>query len=297
MTARFSSVCEATCPTASPRHQRPRAGAPREPLRDAHHQPPVEHDAQRRRGRHHHPLLHGAEGNDVEARGQLVAGEQRHDLAHLLLRGAGEDGPGMEVDEGDAASPAHHAVRRHRRVDAPREQAQGPPADARRQPARAALALQRVVGAIRQHLDPHVDVGPAQIHLPAAGGLDAAPELALDSPATCAERPCRRGWRAPGSARRRRPPRRGRRGRGRCPPPARRARARPGATARSWRCRRPGRCARARRPSPPPARASTRCVPSAPAPGRPSRSAVASRRLRTRRSTNHGRLRPLSAIS
>ena len=153
MTVMFSSVCDATCPTTSPvtsaraRHLRAML------LRDPQHQAPVDHDAQRRRHRQQDLLLQLAEGHEHEPRAQLVRGQERRDLAHLLLRGARQNRIAVEVDEQHRAAAPHHPIRRHGRVDAARQQARHAPARAGRQPAGARLLAEEVERLVGQHLD------------------------------------------------------------------------------------------------------------------------------------------------
>ena len=54
-------------------------------LGDAQHQPPVDQDAQRRRNRDQHPLLHLAERHEIEAGALLVARQHLRQPSRLLL--------------------------------------------------------------------------------------------------------------------------------------------------------------------------------------------------------------------
>jgi len=57
----------------------------RETLGDAHHQPAIHDDSERRRHGHDHPLLKAAERHQEQSRSQLVAGQQPDQLTYLLL--------------------------------------------------------------------------------------------------------------------------------------------------------------------------------------------------------------------
>ena len=62
------------------RHQRLRVPAPADSLGDAHHQPAIDHDAERGRDGQKHLLLKLAEGDQDEPRSELMPGQQRGDL-------------------------------------------------------------------------------------------------------------------------------------------------------------------------------------------------------------------------
>ena len=84
MVVRFSSVCDATWPTTSPvtSARAPLAG---EPFRDPEHQTAVEDDTKLGWDREQDLLLKLAEGNEHQARPQLMPRQQRRNLADLLL--------------------------------------------------------------------------------------------------------------------------------------------------------------------------------------------------------------------
>jgi len=110
--------------------ERARMRLAREALGDAQHQPPVDHHAQRGRHREDDLLLQLAERDEHEPRAQLVLGQKRRDLAHLLLRRARQNRIAVEMNQQHRAAAAHHPVRGDRRVDARREQARDAPAGA-----------------------------------------------------------------------------------------------------------------------------------------------------------------------
>ena len=77
-----------------------------------------------------------------------------HQLAHLVDRGVRGERMAVEVDERGVAAAPHHPPRRHRRVDAARQQHQHAAAGAHRQPAGAGLLAEVVVGAPRARSRP-----------------------------------------------------------------------------------------------------------------------------------------------
>jgi hypothetical protein len=157
-----------------------RAGAPRDPLRDAQHQTAVDHHPQLGRHREQHLLLQLAEGHQHKPRPQLVPRQQRGNLLHLLLRGARQDGIAVKVHEEHGAAPPHHPIRRHGGVDAAREQARHAPAGPRRQAARARLLPEEIERLVREHLDVNAQGRLVEIDPPALLLFDPAADLTLD---------------------------------------------------------------------------------------------------------------------
>ena len=80
-------------------------------LRDAHHEAPVEHDAQRRRAGGHDRLLHLAEGDEQQAGAELVAGEDARQLACLVDGRVVLQREGVEVHERPPCSRASSGAR------------------------------------------------------------------------------------------------------------------------------------------------------------------------------------------
>ncbi len=184
----------------------------------------------------------------------------------------------MKVHEDHPAAAAHQPPRRDRRVDAAREQARDPPADADRQAAGAGMLAEEVERLVRQRLDVDGQLGVVEIDLPAARFLDPPADLALD---------LRRGQRkalvGPAHRDAERPRVLGARGRAGSRRRWRRRRAAPVRRARSSRRRRPSPADRARRPSRRRQPSTTSTRPCSARTCRTPRSAVASRILRTSR--------------
>ena len=157
-----------------------RAARPRDALGDAEHEAPVDDHPERRGHRQHHPALDLAESHHVEPRLELAAGQQGRDLRHLVLGRAGQDGVAVEVDESDAAAALDHPPRRHRRVDAPRQQARDPAARPAGQAPGPRLLPQAAERPVGQHLHPHRQGRPVEVDPPPLGRLDAAPQVPLD---------------------------------------------------------------------------------------------------------------------
>ncbi len=133
-------------------------------LRDADHQPAVDHDAERRRHRQHDFPLDLTEGHDEQARVVLPLGQPRHELARLAAREIRQVGRAVEVHEDHAAAAPHQAPRGHRRVDAAREQGRHRAAGAHRQAARAGLRIAVDEGLVGQHLHAHVQLRVLEAH-------------------------------------------------------------------------------------------------------------------------------------
>ena len=140
-TARFSSVCDATWPTTSPVTSACAWRSPADALGDPQHQPAVDDDAHRSRHGEHDLLLNVAERHEIQARALLPRGQQPHQLARLLLRGARQNRIAVEVHEGDRAAALHHPVRRDGRVDPAGQQAGHASRGAGRKPARRRVSL------------------------------------------------------------------------------------------------------------------------------------------------------------
>ena len=109
--------------------------------------------------RQHDLLLDLAERHEEQPRAELKLRQQPHELARLLLRRAREDRIAVEVDEEHAAAAPHQPPRRHRRIDAARQQAGDAAADADRQAARARLLAEEVERLVRQRLDVNRQLG------------------------------------------------------------------------------------------------------------------------------------------
>ena len=237
-------------------------------------------------------LLNLAERHEEEPRAMLELGQHADELARLLLRRPRQDRVAVKVHEEHAAAAAHQPPRRHRRVDAAREQARDAAADADRQAAGAGVLAEKVERLVRQRFDMNGQLGVVEIDLPAARFLDPPADLALD---------LRRGQGKPLVGPAHRDAKRPRVLRAeiaqdlggdgvdieRCP-----SRAREVAGAKDL-----GQPIAHASPVGAVSRARPRPVPWSARTCRTSRSAVASRILRTSRDTNHGRLLPLSAIS
>ena len=120
--AMFSSVCEATCPRLSPVTSALRPSRLGDDGRDPHHQPPVEHDAELRRRRHHDLLLRVADRDLVERRRPLPLGDRARELGRLARARPVREGGRVEVDEDRLRSALQDPERRDRRVDPAGEQ-------------------------------------------------------------------------------------------------------------------------------------------------------------------------------
>ena len=86
----------------------------------------------------------------------------------------------MEVHERHDTAALHHAVRSHRRVDAPGQQARHASRGPRRQATGSALLVEVVERLGGQHLDVDDELGVAEVDPPAARFLDASADLALN---------------------------------------------------------------------------------------------------------------------
>ena len=84
--------------------------------------------------------------------------------ARLGLGGGGQVRHAVEMHEEHPAAALHHAPRRHRRVDAAREQRRHCTGGADGQPAGAFDTVERDIGLRRQHLDVDHLVGVLEIH-------------------------------------------------------------------------------------------------------------------------------------
>ena len=198
----------------------------------------------------------------------------------------------MKVHRDDAASALHQPIARHRRIDAAREQRDDTAADTGRHAARAGFLPEVVERLARERLDVDRELRIVEVDGPSLRFLDATAHFALD---------LRRRQRKSLVGPLRRHAERGhpqiaeiaRGWRSRC----RRRRAARARRAKNSRCRTRGAAARPPAPTRPDAeddldaphlRDRRACT---------SRSLVAVLMLRTSRAMNHGRLRPLSAIS
>jgi hypothetical protein len=144
--------------------QRGRARVPGQALRDADHEAAVDHHPGRRGHREHDLALDLPEWHQEQAREVLPLGEAGHQLAHLAAREVREVRGAVEVHEDHPAAALHEPPRRHRGVDAARDQRGHRAARAHRQSARPRVPLGVDEGFARQHLDPHVALRVLEAH-------------------------------------------------------------------------------------------------------------------------------------
>ena len=292
-TARLSSVCDATWPTTSPVTSVCACTCGGQRRGNPHHQPAVDDHAHRPRHGHGDLPLQLPEGHEHHVRPELVRGEHAHQLPHLVDRGARGERLAVEVHEGGVAAATDHPRRRHRRVDAARQQDQHAPGRPHRQAAGARLLVEVVVGppAARsrpRRRTPDRTGRPSSRSRPGCGCRSRARDPATTPGTACAPASLRRGsWARPAA-----------RGRSRSTASVIAATS-GGAVPATAKLARP-QVVRSRR------RASSMSVPSPRAISmRPigrrtsptSSPASASRRLRARWRRNHGRFCPFSAIS
>ena len=86
----------------------------------------------------------------------------------------------MEVHEVHAAAAPHQPPRRHRRVDAAREQADDAAADADRQTTSAWILAEVVERFVGQRFDMNRQLRLRQVHVPAASFLDPSADFTLE---------------------------------------------------------------------------------------------------------------------
>ncbi len=133
-------------------------------LRDAHHEPPVDHHPRGRRDREHDLALDLAERDQEQAREVLPLGEARHQLAHLAAGKVGQVRCAVEVHEHHAAAALHEPPRRHRRVDPAGDERGHRAARPHRQAPGPGVPVGVDEGLAGQHLHPHVALRVLEAH-------------------------------------------------------------------------------------------------------------------------------------
>ena len=161
--SRFPRVCDETWPSdvAGDQGQGPLALGDR--LGGAQHEAPVEHDARIGGGFGGELPLQLAERHQVQGRRALPEGQERHQIAYLVLAGAARVGRAVEVHVDRIGAALQHEPRRHGRVDPAGDQAHHPPGGADRHAARSGDALVQHDRLAREqvHLDP--EIGRAEV--------------------------------------------------------------------------------------------------------------------------------------